>query len=105
MIKDNVTSFLKDGKMLVFLIYFIKEETYKQLLMICVNAKAATTLDMIYKGVRSRQQCYAVSETIISVHQINKFWVSSGFIHTLKTITFFHNFNKNSVSYEIKQPQ
>lgn len=42
---------------------------------------------------------------IVSVHQIKNFCFSKSFTHILKTVIFFHNFNKNTVSTEMKPPQ
>ena len=59
------------------------------------------TLDMIVQRATTLSN---IPKIIVSVHQINKFCLSNSFTHLLKTI-FFQNFNKNTISTEMKLSQ
>lgn len=72
--------------------------------MICGNQKTALTLDMIYKGVQVDNNAMQYQTlSYLCIRKRNS--VSGGFIHTLKTLLFFHTFNRNNISNEIKPQQ
>lgn len=96
------TSFLNDGEMLVFqiLFYFMR--------VLCTTSndmctqQLPQTLDMIVPRATTLSN---IPKIIVSVHQINKFCLSNSFTHILRTIIFFHNFNRNTISTEMKLSQ